>query len=159
MRLLVDDEIYNVNAVWLGPPRKTLPWRARYVAYAVVAVVFVVLQMVERRLGIGMEFFTLAYSLLATIALTRLILSAVDHDRPIGAVVAGLASATVSTTSARATSPAPVRRTARAARPAAVDVSPARARAAPAPNAAPSARGMRATSAWKPRPVIRAMTP
>ena len=89
MRLLVDDEIYNVNAVWLGPPRKTLPWRARYVAYAVGAVVFVVLQMVERRLGIGMDFFTLAYSLLVTIALTRLILSAVDHDRPIGAVVAG----------------------------------------------------------------------
>jgi len=56
MRLLVDDEIYNVNAVWLGPPRKTLPWRARYVATAVGAVVFVVLQTVEPRLGIGMEF-------------------------------------------------------------------------------------------------------
>jgi hypothetical protein len=89
MRLLVDDEIYNVNAVWLGPPRKTLPWRARYVAYAVGAVVFVVLQMVQRRLGIGLGFFTLAYSLLVTIALTRLILAAVDNDRPIGAVVTG----------------------------------------------------------------------
>ena len=36
MRLPVDDEIYNVNAVWLGPPGKTLPFRARYVAYGVV---------------------------------------------------------------------------------------------------------------------------
>jgi len=31
MRLPVDDEIYNVNAVWLGPPGKTLPFRARYI--------------------------------------------------------------------------------------------------------------------------------
>ena len=63
MRLPVDDEIYNVNAVWLGPPNKTLPFRARYVAYARRAVVFVLLQMVERRLGIGLGFFILAYSL------------------------------------------------------------------------------------------------
>ena len=51
MRLPVDDEIYNVNAVWLGPPGKTLPFRARYVAYAVGAAVFVLLQIAERRLG------------------------------------------------------------------------------------------------------------
>ena len=55
MRLPVDDEIYNVNAVWLGPPGKTLPFRARYVAYAVGAAVFVLLQIVERRLGIGVR--------------------------------------------------------------------------------------------------------
>ena len=78
MRLLVDDEIYNVNSVWLGPPNRTLPFRARYSAYMVGAVVFVLLQMVERRLGIGLGFFSLAYSLLATVALTRLILSVVN---------------------------------------------------------------------------------
>ena len=88
MRLPVDDEIYNVNAVWLGPPRNTLPWRARYVAYGVGLVVFVLLQAIERRLGIGLGFFSLAYSLLATVALTRLILSVVDHDRPLGSVLA-----------------------------------------------------------------------
>lgn len=87
MRLPVDDEIYNVNAVWLGPPNKTLPWRARYVAYGVGLVVFVLLQMVERRLGIGLGFFSLAYSILATVGLTRLVLSVVDHDRPLGSVV------------------------------------------------------------------------
>ena len=54
MRLPVDDEIYNVNAVWLGPPSKTLPFRARYVAYAVGTLVFVLLQIIERRLGIGL---------------------------------------------------------------------------------------------------------
>ena len=88
MRLPVDDEIYNVNAVWLGPPRNTLPWRARYVAYGVGLVVFVLLQAIERRLGIGLGFFSLAYSLLATVALTRLILNVVDHDRPLGSVLA-----------------------------------------------------------------------
>ena len=57
MRLPVDDEIYNVNAVWLGPPRKTLPWRARYVAYGFGPVVFVLIQAIERRLGIELGFF------------------------------------------------------------------------------------------------------
>ena len=87
MRLPVDDEIYNVNAVWLGPPGKTLPWRARYVAYAVGLVVFVLLQVLERRLGIGLGFFSLAYSVLATVGLTRLVLGVVDHDRPLGSVL------------------------------------------------------------------------
>ncbi|AXG14968.1 hypothetical protein [Intrasporangium calvum] len=87
MRLPVDDEIYNVNAVWLGPPNRTLPFRARYSAYAVGAVVFLLLQMIERRLGIGLGFFSLAYSLLATVGLTRLILSVVNPDRPLAAVL------------------------------------------------------------------------
>lgn len=91
MRLPVDDEIYNVNAVWLGPPGKTLPWRARYVAYAVGLVVFVLLQVLERRLGIGLGFFSLAYSVLATVGLTRIILGVVDHDRPLGSVLAAFA--------------------------------------------------------------------
>jgi hypothetical protein len=91
MRLPVDDEIYNVDAVWLGPPNKTLPFRARYVAYAVGALVFVLLQILERRLGIGLSFFSLAYSLLATVGLTRLILSVVDADRPLGSVLTGFA--------------------------------------------------------------------
>lgn len=91
MRLPVDDEIYNVNAVWLGPPGKTLPFRARYVAYAVGFLVFVILQVLERRLGIGLGFFSLAYSLLVTVGLTRLVLSVVDADRPLGSVLTGFA--------------------------------------------------------------------
>ena len=91
MRLPVDDEIYNVNAVWLGPPNKTLPFRARYVAYAVGALVFVLLQVIERRLGIGLGFFSLAYTLLVTVGLTRLILNVVDADRPLGSVISGFA--------------------------------------------------------------------
>ena len=89
MRLRVDDEIYRVDGVWLGPPRRTLPWRARYVAYAVGLGVFVLLQIIERRLGITIQsFWTLAYSLLLTIVITRAVLSAVDHDRSIGSLLA-----------------------------------------------------------------------
>ena len=91
MRLPVDDEIYNVNAVWLGPPDRTLPFRARYVAYAVGALVFVLLQVVERRLGIDLGFFSLAYSLLVTVGLTRLILAVVNPDRPVGSVLVAFA--------------------------------------------------------------------
>ncbi|KRE63558.1 hypothetical protein [Nostocoides sp. Soil756] len=90
MRLPVDDEIYNVNAVWLGPPGKTLPFRARYVAYGVGAGVFVLLQIAERRLGIGVGFFAIAYTLLVTVGVTKVILRLVDHDRPLGAVLRGL---------------------------------------------------------------------
>ena len=89
MRLPVDDEIYTVNAVWLGPPGKTLPFRARYVAYGVGASVFVLIQILERRLGIGFGFFALAYSLLVTVGITKLILRVVDHDRPVSAVLRG----------------------------------------------------------------------
>lgn len=87
MRLPVDDEIYNVDAVWLGPPGKTLPFRARYVSYAIGTVIFVLLQIIERRMGVGVGFFSLAYSLLATAGLTRLVLAFVDHDRPVITVV------------------------------------------------------------------------
>lgn len=87
MRLPVDDEIYNVDAVWLGPPGKTLPFRARYVSYAIGTLIFVLLQIIERRLGIGVGFFSLAYSLLATAGLTRLVLAFVVHDRPVITVV------------------------------------------------------------------------
>lgn len=87
MRLHVDDDIYRVDGVWLGPPQRTLPWRARYVAYGVGLGVFLLLQVVERRVGIGISFWTLSYSLLITIALTRLALSVVDHDRTVWSVV------------------------------------------------------------------------
>lgn len=95
MRLPVDDEIYTVNAVWLGPPGKTHPFRARYVAYGVGAAVFVLVQMVERRLDIGFGFFALKYSILATVGITKLILCVVDHDRPFSTWVRRLGARSV----------------------------------------------------------------
>src|SRR3712207_6708611 len=42
MRVAPDDEVYRVNTVWLGPRGLTFPWTARYLAYAVWLVTFLV---------------------------------------------------------------------------------------------------------------------
>ncbi|HEY0450169.1 hypothetical protein [Actinophytocola sp.] len=85
MRIRTDDEVYRVDAVWLGPPKATMPWRARYVAWGVGVVVFLLVLTVERRMGISL-FWSIAWGLVATIVLTRLICSRISHERPLGAV-------------------------------------------------------------------------
>jgi hypothetical protein len=52
MRIRTDDEVYRVDAVWLGPPKATMPWRVRYVAWGVGTVVFLLVMTVERRIGV-----------------------------------------------------------------------------------------------------------
>lgn len=86
MRIRTDDEVYRVDAVWLGPPKATFPWRARYVAWGVGIGVFLVVLTVERQLGIKFGFFSTAWAFVATIVLTRLITSKINHERPLGAV-------------------------------------------------------------------------
>jgi len=86
VRVRTDDEIYRVDAVWLGPPKATFPWRARYVAWGVGILVFVLALAVERFIGFSVGFFTFAWALVATIVLTRLICSRISHERPLGAV-------------------------------------------------------------------------
>jgi hypothetical protein len=85
VRIRTDDEVYRVDAVWLGPPRATMPWRARYVAWGVGVVVFLVVLTVERRLGISL-FWSVAWGIVATIVLTRLICSRISHERPLTSV-------------------------------------------------------------------------
>lgn len=92
MRLSVDDEVYRVDAVWLGPRNWTLPWRARYSAYGVGLVVFIAMQMVERRVGISLSFWAVMYSLLATVAATRGILALIDYERPLMAIMTAAAN-------------------------------------------------------------------
>lgn len=87
MRIRTDDEVYRVDAVWLGPPRATMPWRARYVAWGVGVVVFLLVLTVERRMGISL-FWSIAWGLVATVVITRLICSRISHERPLGAVAA-----------------------------------------------------------------------
>ncbi|WP_245811954.1 hypothetical protein [Actinophytocola xinjiangensis] len=87
MRIRTDDEVYRVDAVWLGPPRATMPWRARYVAWGVGVVVFLVVLTIERRIGISL-FWSIAWGMVITIALTRLICSRISHERPLGSVTA-----------------------------------------------------------------------
>ena len=87
MRIRTDDEVYRVDAVWLGPPRATMPWRARYVAWGVGVFVFLIVLTVERRLGIDL-FWSIAWGIVATIVLTRMITSKISHERPLSAVSA-----------------------------------------------------------------------
>lgn len=86
MRVRTDDEVYRVDAVWLGPPKATFPWRARYVAYGVGIATFFVVLGIERQLGFGFSFFTTAYGIVITVALTRLFTTKITHERPLGAV-------------------------------------------------------------------------
>lgn len=87
MLVRTDDEVYRVDAVWLGPPRATFPWRARYVSYGVGLLVIMLIMMVQRRLGIGLDFFSVAWALVGTVAITRLLGKKIDYERPLGQVL------------------------------------------------------------------------
>jgi hypothetical protein len=87
VRIRTDDEVYRVDAVWLGPPRATMPWRARYVAWGVGLVVFLLTLTVERKMGISL-FWSVAWGVVVTIVITRLICSRISHERPLTAVTA-----------------------------------------------------------------------
>src|SRR5437764_13266525 len=84
VRIRTDDEVYRVDAVWLGPPKATFPWRARYVAWGVGIVVFLLVLAVERRMNIGFGFFSTAWAIVITVAVTRIICSRLTHERPLG---------------------------------------------------------------------------
>jgi hypothetical protein len=86
VRVRTDDEVYRVDAVWLGPPKATFPWRARYVAWGVGMLSFLLVLSLERFIGFSFGFFTVAWALVATVVLTRLICSRISHERPLGAV-------------------------------------------------------------------------
>ena len=87
MLVRTDDEVYRVDAVWLGPPRATFPWRARYVSYGLGLAIMIVVMFVQRRVGIGLDFFSVAWALILTIFMTRLLGTRIDYERPLGQVV------------------------------------------------------------------------
>jgi hypothetical protein len=82
-----DDEIYRVDSVWLGPPRATFPWRVRYVGYGVGLLVMIGVMFVQRRVGIGLDFFSVAWALVITIVITRFVGKRINYERPLGAVL------------------------------------------------------------------------
>jgi hypothetical protein len=87
MLVRTDDEVYRVDSVWLGPPRATFPWRARYVSYGLGLLVMIVVMFVQRRIGIGLDFFSIAWALVITILVTRLVGRRINDERPLGQVV------------------------------------------------------------------------
>ena len=82
MRINTDDEVYRVDAVWLGPPRATFPWRARYQAYLIGLVIAVLIMFVQRVVGIEFGFFSVGWALLLTVVATRAVGRLVTSDRP-----------------------------------------------------------------------------
>ena len=87
MRLRTDDEVYRVDAVWLGPEGATMPWRARYVAWFVGGLMFLLIMGVQRQVGIGFGFFSTGWAVVAAIVLTRLICSRITYERPLTSVL------------------------------------------------------------------------
>lgn len=83
VHIRTDDEVYRVDAVWLGPPRATFPWRARYSAYGVGLIVMLAVMFVQRRLGIDLGFFSVAWALLITVAITRFVSRRINDERPL----------------------------------------------------------------------------
>lgn len=86
MRLRPDDEVYRVDAVWLGPRGFTLPWTARYSAYGIWLMLFVSILLIEAVLPMRVSVppvWELFFSILATYAVTGVI----DHERPLASVV------------------------------------------------------------------------
>jgi hypothetical protein len=85
MRVRTDDDVYRVNAVWLGPKGLTFPWTARYLAYGIWLLIFCVILAVEAvtPLSVGVPpLWEVTISILATYGLMGL----VDHDRPVKSV-------------------------------------------------------------------------
>jgi len=85
MRLRPDDEIYRVDAVWLGPQGFTLPWVARYSAYGIWLTLFVAVLLFEAvtPLQVGIPpIWEAVFTILATYAL----MGVVDHERPVKTV-------------------------------------------------------------------------
>ena len=85
MRLRPDDDVYRVDAVWLGPRGMTLPWSARYSAYGIWLVLFVGALVLEAALRVPVSMppvWEFVLSVLATYAVTGVI----DHERPLSSV-------------------------------------------------------------------------
>lgn len=83
VHIRTDDDVYRVDAVWLGPPRATFPWRARYSAYGVGLLVMIVIMFLQRRLGIPIGFFSIAWALLITVVVTRFVSRRINDERPL----------------------------------------------------------------------------
>jgi hypothetical protein len=81
VRVRTDDEIYRIDAVWLGPPRATFPWRATYASYLLGFLIFIVVLFVQRRIGISFNIFPTAWALVITVFLTRVISRKVNYEK------------------------------------------------------------------------------
>lgn len=85
MQIKPDDEVYRVDAVWLGPKGLTFPWSARYLSYATwlgsLGAILTVEAVTPLTVGIP-PVWEMCLATFATYALMGL----VDHERPISSL-------------------------------------------------------------------------
>ncbi|MFC9068717.1 hypothetical protein [Streptomyces harbinensis] len=82
MQMHTDDELYQVDDVFLGPRGQTWPFRVRYRAYAIGGAVFGAIIAVEMWVGI-VGLWPAVFGLLTAIWLTQRAMDHVDHERTI----------------------------------------------------------------------------
>jgi hypothetical protein len=85
--LYSDDELQSVDNVYLGPPGWTLPWEARFVAYGVGSLLTVFAIWVETKLHLHLSFWTIAWTALLIIAVTRKLGQLINFETPLRAVL------------------------------------------------------------------------
>lgn len=89
MRINDDSELYQVNNVWLGPKGTTLPFRARYGAYGVGLVIFLIILSIEHRLNMHLSFLSMVIAVMGTLIATKYLMQLVSFERPLKAILAG----------------------------------------------------------------------
>jgi hypothetical protein len=88
MQVRTDDEVYRVDAVWLGPPGVRFFGRLRYVSWGIGVLTFLAMFLVLRLLGMGIGMHLLLTDLIVTATVTRLVGRYITYDRPFRAVAA-----------------------------------------------------------------------
>ena len=106
MLLRPDDDVYRVDAVWLGPQGMTLPWTARYTAYGIWLFLFVSILLVEAVLPMRVSV-PPVWEIVITVLVTYALTGVIDHERPVRSVWQLLRAEICAPRAAR--SPVPVR--------------------------------------------------
>lgn len=84
--ITTDDPVYRVDPVWLGPPGLTAPFRARYVAWGTGMASWVVIFTLAR-MWFDFSLWSVGWSLVLAIALTRVVCGRITHERGLTAVL------------------------------------------------------------------------
>ncbi|MFR9806465.1 hypothetical protein ACL02T_29875 [Pseudonocardia sp. RS010] len=83
MRSRSDDELYSFQNVYLGPPGRTLPFKARYIAYALwVGWVFILL-ILRAQLGLMPGFDGYLMVVILAVVATKLTMRVITPERPV----------------------------------------------------------------------------
>ncbi len=103
-----DDEVNRFQSVFLGPEDHTWLFHARYIAYVWFGALFGLSLLIEFLTPLG---FPMVWQIVACVLATYALMTAVDHDKPVAAVLANIwAVANAPSTPSRTTRTRPVAR-------------------------------------------------